>query len=224
MSETSPWKVSAILLDLDGTLLDSAPDMIAATNAMLQNAGLNPLADDQVIALLGKGVRYLALNAMAKATGKMPEGEEAEDVVNKFKEQYHITNGRYTRQFPGVIEGLKAFKEAGFKTACVTNKIAEFTEPLLERTGILPYIDLVVSGDTTPKNKPDPEPLLYAMKKLDSTHAVMIGDSSNDALSAKNAKLPFICMTYGYGGNNVEAQAFADTFLDALPLLEKVPH
>ena len=216
------WEISTILLDLDGTLLDSAPDMIAATNAMMMECGFPPLADQVIVGMLGKGVRYLALNAMATATGKMPEASEAEMTVARFKQHYHQTNGRYTRQFPGVLEGLGAFKEAGFRLACVTNKIEEFTMPLLERMNILPFLDLVVSGDTTSKNKPDPEPLFYAMKQLKAKRALMIGDSANDVLSARNANLPVICMTYGYGGKSVNADAFADTFLDVLPMIRFV--
>lgn len=217
------WPVSAILIDLDGTLLDSAPDMIIAANAALTEAGLATLSDKAIIAMLGKGVRYLAISSMEAVLGrKLTVSEEAE-VVERFKKHYHESNGCHTTVFEGVLEGLKAFKEAGFKLACVTNKIAEFTEPLLERTGISPYLDLIVSGDTTDRQKPDPEPVWYAMEQLGVEKTVMIGDSVNDIQAAKNAKIPAVCVTYGYGDQPaIEADAYVPDFLSVLSLVERM--
>ena len=217
------WPVSAILIDLDGTLLDSAPDMIVAANAALTEAGVSNLSDDEIISMLGKGVRYLAISSMEKALGRKLDASEENAVVERFKKHYHQSNGRHTTVFEGVLAGLKAFKEAGFKLACVTNKIAEFTEPLLERCGISVYLDLIVSGDTTDRQKPDPEPVWYAMKMLGAEKAVMIGDSVNDIQAAKNANIPAICVTYGYGGKPaVEADAYVADFLAVLPLVERI--
>ena len=217
------WQASAILIDLDGTLLDSAPDMIIAVNAALTEAGVNTLSDNQIVAMLGKGVRYLAINSMETALARKLEASEEAQVVERFKKHYHESNGLYTTVFEGVLEGLKRFKEKGFKLACVTNKMAEFTEPLLDRTGISPYLDFIVSGDTIDKQKPDPEPVWYAMKQLGAEKAVMIGDSVNDIQAAKNARIPAICVTYGYGGQPmVEADAYVPDFVAVLSLVERI--
>ena len=215
------WTVSAILIDLDGTLLDSAPDMIAAANMALAEAGLVALSEQTIISMLGQGVDYLAVKSMEAALERPLNALEQKEAIDRFKRYYHQTNGHHTLVFDGVLDGLKAFKDAGFKLACVTNKIAEFTGPLLERTGIAAYLDLIVSGDTTARKKPDPEPVLYAMERLGATQAIMIGDSANDIQAAKNAKVPAVCVTYGYGGqSSVKADAYAPDFLSILPMIE----
>ena len=242
------WAVSAILIDLDGTLLNSAPDMIMAANGALGEGGMPAIDAEKVIPLLGKGVEHLAVEvfkagmvATLELEDEIQESfedpgenrvtrqpveltpEQQQAAIQIFKKHYHCTNGRYTEVFGGVLEGLKAFKAAGFKVACVTNKAAEFTEPLLEKTGIAAYMDLIVSGDTTDKKKPDPEPVWYAMKQLGAEKAIMIGDSVNDIQAAKNAGIPAVCMTYGYGGqSSVEADAYAADFISILPMIALV--
>src|SRR5690606_19679114 len=117
-----------------------------------------------------------------------------------FNRHYHQVNGRASRIYPGVVEGLAALKAAGLKLAVVTNKPTEFTLPLLEHSGLSGWFDAVVCGDTCARKKPDPQPLLHACELLECPpgNAVAIGDSVNDALAARAAGITVLAVPYGY--------------------------
>lgn len=197
---------TAVLLDLDGTLLDTIPDLADATNAMLADLGLAPLPQETVASLVGKGTKALIASVLARQeqSGDPALRERAQAL---FRRHYHRFNGQRAVLYPGVEQGLRAFARMGLKLAVVTNKPAEFTLPLLERSGLAPYFECVVCGDTCPEQKPQPEPLLHACAQLGAApgQAMMIGDSINDAQAAQAAGIAALAVPYGYNhGHSVQ--------------------
>jgi phosphoglycolate phosphatase len=198
----------AVLLDLDGTLMDTIPDLAHAANAMRTELGLAALPEALIATFVGNGIdnlirRTIAHDHAAEAltTELLARAKQA------FYPAYHRINGTRSVLFDGVIDGLDAMRSAGLKIAVVTNKSTEFTLPLLELAGLSPYLDAVVCGDTLPERKPDPAPMLHACALLGVAPArsVAVGDSVNDALSARAAGCAVLAVPYGYNhGNSVQ--------------------
>lgn len=190
--------IRAILLDLDGTLLDTVPDLADAANAMLAELGRVPLSNDILRDFVGKGIPNLVGRCLGYAGES--QADDARAALALFKRHYAETNGRRTRVYPGVRAGLRAARHAGIRCACVTNKSAAFTAPLLQRMGLTPYLDLVVSGDTLAEKKPHPLPFLHACACLGVAPeaALVVGDSRNDVAAARAAGCPVVCVPYGY--------------------------
>lgn len=220
--------VRAVLIDLDGTLLDTIPDLAEAANRTLAEIGRPPLPIDTVRTYVGKGIPVLVKRCL---TGHLdddiePEPAELARALPIFKRHYAKVNGAQTTIYPKVIEGLVAMRDKGLHLACITNKAGDFTLPLLERTGLAAYFPVVVSGDTTPEKKPHPAPLLHACAAfgVEPNQAVMIGDSTNDALAGRNAGCRVLCVPYGYneGGDvhDIDCDAIVDSLLDAAALLQ----
>jgi phosphoglycolate phosphatase len=189
----------AVLLDLDGTLLDTAPDLAAAINAMLAGQGLEPLPESAVRDFIGQGIPRLVERSLVAAGLPLP-CERLEPSLRDFGAHYRRLNGRASRPFPGVVEALERMRAANLRLACVTNKAAAFTTPLLEKTGLAPLLDAVVTSDQVGARKPDPAPFLHACKLLQVTpaEAMVIGDSANDAEGARAAGCRVLLVTYGY--------------------------
>ena len=183
-------QVRAVLLDLDGTLLDTAPELAAAANAMLADLGRAPLPAATIREFIGSGIHKLVERCLGA-----PPSEEA---LASFATHYGRINGTMSAPFPGVMDGLNAL--AGLRLACVTNKAEAFTLPLLERTGLAPYFAAVVTSDQVGKRKPDPEPFLHACRRLGVAPAdtVVIGDSANDAEAGRAAGCRVWLVSYGY--------------------------
>lgn len=191
----------AILLDLDGTLLDTIPDLAAAANGMLAELAASQLPVESIATFIGKGTAQLVLRCLQDDRVGLPADDAAvEQALAVFNRHYHAVNGRASVLYPGVLEGLAAFREHGVKLAVVTNKPTEFTLPLLEKSGLAPWFDAVVCGDTCSRKKPDPMPLLHACELLGSTpdEALLIGDSINDALAGRAAGMKVLAVPYGY--------------------------
>jgi phosphoglycolate phosphatase len=190
--------VESITLDLDGTLLDTVPDLSAAANMMLREIGLPQREEAEVRQFVGSGIPMLVARCITRDVG--PEPALLERAIQVFRGYYAVTNGRRATVYPGVIAGLTAFRRMGLKLACITNKAAAFTEPLIRMTGVADYLDLTVSGDTLPEKKPHPRPLLYACEYLGVAPAdnLHIGDSHNDATAARAAGCRVFCVPYGY--------------------------
>jgi len=191
----------AVLLDLDGTLLDTIPDLAAAANGMLTELGAPPLPVDDIAAYVGKGTENLVRRCLNDPRVRRPDDDAGvARALAAFNRHYHAVNGRESRLYPGVPEGLAALRAQGLQLAVVTNKPTEFTLPLLEHTGLAPWFSVVVCGDTCPRKKPDPQPLLHACEQLGCPprRALAIGDSVNDALAARAAGITVLAVPYGY--------------------------
>lgn len=205
-----------VLIDLDGTLVDSAPDIVEAASRMVQALGVPPLPFKTVAGFIGNGVPTLVRRVLA-ATALAPTVDEqrAQDL---FHHHYEDTNGRFGSVFPGVFEGIDALRQAGYRLACVTNKPQDATRVLLEMTGLAPHFEVVVAGDSIAQMKPHPEPLLHACRTLgtDPALCVLVGDSGVDIAAAHAARMPVYIVRYGYPGPAGHAGMHGATFIDSI--------
>jgi phosphoglycolate phosphatase len=225
MKRAFPLSVSAVTIDLDGTLADTIPDLAAGANAMLAELGSAALPVERIRTFVGKGIPKLVERTLAEAFGDAGLMERALPV---FERHYTNANGRHSRIYPGVIEGLRALRDMKVPLACVTNKSGRFTAPLLEQLGLATYFEQVVAGDTLPKKKPDPDQLLHASRAFGIAPAtmLMIGDSVNDAQAARAAGCPVFCVPYGYNeGRDVrelDVDAIVESLVEATRLIRKL--
>ena len=213
-----PIPLKAVLLDLDGTLLDTAGDIAEAANRMRAALGFQPLDPALIKTFVGKGIANLVSKTLKDAVGEV--GPTALKVaVANFERQYEKCFGDTSIPYPGVIDGMNALKDKGLRLACVTNKAAKFTEPLLERTGLKDYFELVVSGDTLAAKKPDPLQLTHAVEFFGAQPAevLLIGDSVNDAVAARAAGCPVFVVPYGYNEGQELRGLDCDAFIDDVP-------
>ena len=193
-------KPKMILIDLDGTLVDSVPDLCYCVDTMMEQLGLPPHGEAKVRQWVGNGVERLTKRALV---GQL-EGEPDQALFDKaypiFLELYAENTSGRSCLYPGVREGLDQLKAEGYRLACVTNKAEQFTIPLLKDMGIYDDFELVVSGDTLATKKPHPAPLLHAADffKVEPQDALMIVDSVNDVKAARAANFNVVCVPYGY--------------------------
>jgi phosphoglycolate phosphatase len=161
-----PLPVKAVTNDLDGTLLDTIPDLAAAANMMLAELGRPALDIELIRTFVGKGLANLVARTVSGSTDGDADPELIERAMPVFTRFYSEVNGRHTTIYPGVKDGLDRLRELGLPLACVTNKSGRFTTPLLDFIGLAPYFSHVVSGDTLTTKKPHPAPLLHAAAAL----------------------------------------------------------
>lgn len=218
--------VDAVVIDLDGTLLHTAPDIAKAANRMLAELQLPAVPEDVVATYIGKGGARLIKRLL---TGDM----EAEPDAELFKRAQASHEGHYaevvcdSRPFPEVVEALEVMKQAGYRLACITNKSEKFTIPLLKDAGLYDYFELILSGDSLPRCKPDPLPLLHACEKFETTpdRMLLIGDSLNDTQAARSAGCHVFCVPYGYNQgqpvHELEPDAIVDSLLDATKIIRR---
>lgn len=192
--------IHSVTFDLDGTLLDTIADLADACDEMLRDLGRPPLGVERVRRFVGKGMAVLVERCLTAADGRAPDPAWLASGISSFRHHYAIINGRSARLYPGVREGLDAFRALGLPLAVVTNKPAAFTGPLLERTGLADFFVVSVSGDTTANKKPHPEPILHACTILGVLPQanLHIGDSDNDLLAARAAGCLAWAVPYGY--------------------------
>ena len=207
-----------VLIDLDGTLVDSVPDLAISVDKTMRDLGLPEHGEAKVRLWVGNGVERLVKRSLTEELYAEPDPEQYEKAYSVFFEHYTEANGKHSCLFPGVKEGLIALKNKGFKLGCVTNKAESFTLPLLETLGIRDFFGVVVSGDTLPYKKPRPEPLLHAAEFFGAKPEVclMIGDSMHDVEAARNAGFEVVCVTYGYNHGIDIRDAKPDAVIDRI--------
>ena len=220
--------VKAVLLDLDGTLLDTVLDLHAAADGMLADLGRPPVAIEDIRAYVGRGIPNLVKRVLAGALEAADDPTPPpEDALSSFKRHYAEVNGRASKPFPGVMEGLRALKAKGLPMGVITNKAGAFTSVLLERTGVAPFMDVVVPGDQLPKPKPDPMPVIWACGRLGVSPAdtLLIGDSVHDFKAGKSAGCKVFLVPYGYNeGQDVrglDCDAIVASVEEAASLISK---
>lgn len=212
------FRARAVLIDLDGTLLDTVADLAAAVDAMLVELGRAPIGEQAVRTWVGKGSRVLVRRALAGSLDAPFDDAVVDAAMPVFERHYARENGHSAILYPGVVEGLETMRTKGLRLACVTNKPHVFVGALLERTALAPYFSATVGADPRIARKPDPAPLLRACALLDiePVHAVAIGDSMNDVQAARAAGIPVLVVPYGYNEGRPASTLDADAHVDDL--------
>ena len=227
--------IDAVIVDLDGTMVDTLDDFVVALNLML--ADLPALSSarvdrDTVAQTIGKGSEHLIKSVLAHVTQSEAAVNLRADELQalfepawlSYQRHYLAINGQHAEVFPGVIAGLTQLKARGLKLACLTNKPTEFAVALLKAKGLDGFFDQTFGGDAFARKKPDPLPLLKTCEALGSAphRTLMIGDSSNDAQAARAAGCPVLLVTYGYNHGEpihaVDADGFTDSLLSLMPV------
>jgi phosphoglycolate phosphatase len=214
-----------VLFDLDGTLVDSAPDIASAANQALRDVGYAPRPAAEIRAFIGNGAERLIHRCLSGAPETDAELNLHRATYQRFQVHYAACLLDQTRLYPGVLETLDALAAQQVLLGCVTNKPQRFTAPLLEGLGLARYFALTLAGDSLPQKKPHPAPLLKAAHdcavSVEST--VMVGDSLADLAAARSAGMRIFCVSYGYAAGVDLPQHAPDAYVaqmrDILPLL-----
>jgi len=220
-------KPDMILIDVDGTLVDSVPDLAFCVDEMLKRLDMPVRGEERVRHWVGNGVERLVERALVDDLDGYPDEELKAKALPIFMDLYAENTCVRSCLYPGVQEGMNYMKQAGYKLGCVTNKAAAFTIPLLKQLGIHDEFAIIISGDTLAKKKPDPLPLLHAAEffGVKPSDSMMLGDSVSDVKAARAAGFQITCMTYGYnhGANIADAKpdALIDSMVELQSLLEK---
>jgi phosphoglycolate phosphatase len=198
--------IDAVLFDLDGTLIDSAPDLGAAADQMRVNRGMPSLALDTYRPLAGSGARGM----LSVAFGMTPEHPQFEAMREEFFCNYENCMTQRTYAFEGIAEMIQQLVQSGFQWGVVTNKSARFTDPLTRGMPLFSTAGAVVSGDTTPYAKPHPAPLLEAARRLglDPSRCIYVGDDERDIQAGLAAGMGTVAADYGYLGDKADTTAW----------------
>ena len=213
--------------DLDGTLVDTLPDLHTATNLTLNDLGYGAVSPHTVRQYIGQGIEYL-LQALFAELNINQAKINFDEAAQQFRDHYLRHVCEQSALFPGVASALEGLKRSGLGLACLTNKSELFTLPILKKLEVLDYFQEVVCGDTFAKRKPDPLPLreLAARFGVEPAHVLMVGDSKTDTACARNAGAPVVCVPYGYRSGMALAELDCDMILsdpiDLLRLVRKV--
>lgn len=218
---------NTLLFDLDGTLVDSVPDLAFAINQTLIELELTPFSQDMIRGWVGNGASILVQRALSGSTDISPtlDNNLKEQALAIFYRVYQSHSCVETRLYSGVLDTLAALKKRGYQLAIITNKPERFIAPIIDGLGLNNLFELIIGGDTLDKRKPDPLPLHHACKQLSVSveQCVMIGDSKNDILAAKSAKMQSIALTYGYNyGEDIaiyQSELVIDNFSEMLETL-----
>lgn len=214
-----------LLFDLDGTLVDSAPDLALAVNDTLQQLGLETFPEQTIRGWVGNGAQVLIERGLSGSVDIDPQldRELAARALTIFLESYRQNLCVKSCLYPAVAATLLALKERGYRLAIVTNKPEQFVAPILEGLGLAGLFEVLVGGDTLPEKKPEPAPLHYACEQMvvSLDRCIMVGDSRNDILAAKAAVIPSVGLTYGYNyGEDIAAYGCEWVLDDFSGLLE----
>lgn len=217
--------IRAAIIDLDGTMLHTVPDFELALNGMRADYGLAPITQAIIEPMVGKGSERLIRDVLALDYGPDRIDAVFTEAMASYQRHYLAINGQRSTLYPQVLEGLAALKEQGLRLACVTNKPIAFARPLLDQKGLAPFFELVYGGDSLPRKKPDPLPLLQVCRDfaLAPAEVVAIGDSSNDAEAARAAGCFVLTVPYGYNHGKpvqtINSDGIVDSLLDAAKLI-----
>ncbi len=191
--------VKAVLFDLDGTLVDSLPEIYQGVSKAVSSMGYKVPSEAAVGAMIGRGMGVL-VDRLCNHLEIDVTSETRQTLFSRLLDAWEEAGGRYVTFYPGVVDAIVALRAQGVKTALVTNKLRSLTVEFIESRGIAHLFDAVVAGDDCPKNKPAPDMLLRAMDilKVDASQAIMVGDSRNDALAGRAAGVTVALVETGY--------------------------
>ena len=211
-----------IMIDVDGTLIDSVPDLAYCVDETMKQIGLPVRGEAAVRNWVGNGVIRLTERAIANDLDAPHDEALFEKAMPIFNELYAENTSKRSVLYPGVREGLDYLLSTGIKIGCITNKAEQFTHPLLKDMGLWDDFEIVISGDTLEKKKPDPLPLLHGAKELgaDPESSLMLGDSTSDVKAARAAGFAVICMSYGYNHGADIRDSKPDAVIDSMTELK----
>ncbi len=217
--------IRGVIVDLDGTMVHTAPDFQVAINRMRAELDLAPLSVETVISFVGKGSEHLMRRVLAVDVDADPSESLYEQALESYKRHYEAINGLHSSVYDGVSEGLVAMKSCGLRLACVTNKPVAFARVLLNKTDLAHHFEVIYGGDSLPAKKPDPLPMLTGCRDfgLEPAQVVAIGDSSNDAEAARAAGCRSLTVPYGYNHgkpvHSIDTDGIVATLFEAAKLL-----
>lgn len=217
----APQYPQLVMFDLDGTLLDSVPDLAAAVNRMLVQLGRAPASLAQVRTWVGNGAMILVRRALAGSMDYAAVSpEQAQPALELFLQAY-ADEGSHSCLYPNVQQTLQQLQRKGVAMAVITNKPSQFLPELFERFGLSDYFNWVVGGDSLPQQKPDPAGLLWVMDKagVEPGQSLFVGDSKNDIQAARAAGVACVAMSYGYNHGQPVAEHDPDLVIDDLQQL-----
>jgi phosphoglycolate phosphatase len=220
------FKPKLVMIDVDGTLVDSVPDLAWCVDETMKEIGLPERGESMIRQWVGNGVVRLMERAIANDLDAPHDVALFNKGMPIFNTLYADNNAKRSGLYDGVKEGLAYLKSLDLKVGCVTNKDERFTLPILTDLGIVDEFEIIISGDTLEKKKPDPLPLLHAAKKLgvDPKQSLMLGDSRSDVKAARAAGFDIICMSYGYNHgediNNYHPDAVIDSMIGLKDLIK----
>jgi len=210
--------IRAVAFDLDGTLIDTAPDLAAAANAMLETLGHPPLSEQRVAAHIGGGIERLVEAVLAESVGREANADARASATELFRCSYAGHVFERSRVYPGVADGLHALHALGVELCCVTNKHSRFTRPLLEAAGLAREFACVRCADHPDDRKPAPALLLACCEHLgvDAGELLYVGDSRTDIAAARAARCPVAVVEYGYNGGRSLADEDPDSIIGSI--------
>ena len=217
--------IRAAIIDLDGTMVDTAPDFQVAINRMRDELHLAPLALDTIVDFVGKGSENLMRRVLGVDFEKNEVESRFDHALERYQHHYLKINGDHSELYAGVNEGLLAMKHGGVRLACVTNKPIAFARPLLEKKGLIDLFEVIYGGDSLAHKKPHPLPMLTVCNDFDLQPAqvVAIGDSSNDSEAARAAGCRVLTVPYGYNHGQpvqtIDTDGIVESLLDAASLI-----
>ena len=217
--------IRAVIIDLDGTMIDTAPDFLITINRMRADVGLAELDLTTIKNFVGKGSENLIRRILSLDWDENKVDREFAAAFARYHHHYNQINGQFSSLYPNVVEGLQALRAQGLRLACVTNKPISLALPLLEQKNLKDFFEIIYGGECLPRKKPDPLPLLQVCRdfKLEPAQVLAIGDSSNDAQAAHAAGCPVLLVPYGYNHGeavqSLETDGIVETLLDAANLL-----
>ena len=210
--------IRAVIIDLDGTMVDTAGDFQVAINRMRAEFNLVPLPVKTIIDFVGKGSEHLIRGVLSLDWAAQQVAEQFDAAMASYQRHYLAINGDHSALYPDVITGLQALQSKSLTLTCVTNKPVAFAEPLLKKKGLHGFFDIIYGGDSLPRKKPDPLPMqqVCADLQLKPNQVVAIGDSVNDALAARAAGCYVLHVPYGYNHGHAIQEVDSDGIVESL--------
>lgn len=213
-----------VLIDVDGTLVDSVPDLAWCVDAMMKQMGMPERGEARVRHWVGNGVERLVKRALINALDGEPDAALFDKALPIFQDLYSENTSKRSCLYDGVVEALDFLKTTGVKIGCVTNKASQFTLPILKDLGISDYFETVLCGDQVERKKPDPQALLMSAEKLgvNPRNSLMLGDSMSDVKAARAAEFAIICMSYGYNHGEDIRDYDPDAVVDSMAEIKDI--